>query len=194
MFSLLSQRRVREDFKKRRRKSPSSPFFKGGLRNHPFTVCTQTAISIVIAILLSLALPSLLFAQSKPLKEVRVPYALGGSTGFFWVAQRSGSFEKYGIKVLPIFMRGGREAVQALISRDVYDASARKFRRHPCLGAGRERSGRPRRHRQQTRLCLRQQPQHQEAGGSQRQESRHQPVGRQHRFHRPPSRAPAWTQ
>jgi ABC-type nitrate/sulfonate/bicarbonate transport system substrate-binding protein len=35
------------------------------------------------------------------------------------VAQRSGSFEKYGLKVLPIFMRGGREAVQALISRDV---------------------------------------------------------------------------
>ena len=63
--------------------------------------------------------PSYLLAQTKPLKEVRVPYALGGSTGFFWVAQRSGSFEKYGLKVLPIFMRGGREAVQALISRDV---------------------------------------------------------------------------
>lgn len=66
-----------------------------------------------------LADPSKSHAQSKPLKEVRVPYALGGSTGFFWVAQRSGSFEKYGLKVLPIFMRGGREAVQALISRDV---------------------------------------------------------------------------
>jgi len=63
--------------------------------------------------------PNYLPAQAKPLKEVRVPYALGGSTGFFWVAQRSGSFEKYGLKVLPIFMRGGREAVQALISRDV---------------------------------------------------------------------------
>jgi NitT/TauT family transport system substrate-binding protein len=36
------------------------------------------------------------------------------------VAHRSGSFEKHGIKVLPIFMRGGREAVQALISRDVF--------------------------------------------------------------------------
>jgi NitT/TauT family transport system substrate-binding protein len=64
-------------------------------------------------------LPTLLFAQTKPLKEVRVPYALGGSTSFFWVAHRSGSFEKHGLKVLPIFMRGGREAVQALISRDV---------------------------------------------------------------------------
>ena len=48
-----------------------------------------------------------------------MPYALGGSTSFFWVAHRSGSFEKHGLKVLPIFMRGGREAVQALISRDV---------------------------------------------------------------------------
>jgi NitT/TauT family transport system substrate-binding protein len=63
--------------------------------------------------------PSAISAQAKPLRELRVPYALGGSTGFFWIAQRSGSFEKYGLKVLPIFMRGGREAVQALISRDV---------------------------------------------------------------------------
>ena len=60
-----------------------------------------------------------LCAQTKGFKEVRVPYALGGSTSFFWVAHRSGSFEKHGVKVLPIFMRGGREAVQALISRDV---------------------------------------------------------------------------
>src|SRR3972149_6745584 len=66
-----------------------------------------------------LFVPVSLLGQSKSLKEVRVPYALGGSTSFFWVAQRSGSFEKYGLKVLPIFMRGGREAVQALISRDV---------------------------------------------------------------------------
>src|SRR5215470_13242307 len=61
---------------------------------------------------------SQLCAQTKALKEVRVPYALGGSTSFFWVAHRSGSFEKHGVKVLPIFMRGSREAVQALISRD----------------------------------------------------------------------------
>lgn len=74
---------------------------------------------ILIIIYSVLFPPSLILAQTKPLKEVRVPYALGGSTGFFWVAQRSGSFEKYGLKVLPIFMRGGREAVQALISRDV---------------------------------------------------------------------------
>jgi ABC-type nitrate/sulfonate/bicarbonate transport system substrate-binding protein len=75
--------------------------------------------SIASAIFLILLLPALLSAQAKPLKEIRVPYALGGSTSFFWVAQRSGAFEKHGLKVLPIFMRGGREAVQALISRDV---------------------------------------------------------------------------
>jgi ABC-type nitrate/sulfonate/bicarbonate transport system substrate-binding protein len=73
--------------------------------------------SIVVAAIL--LLPSFISAQTKALREVRVPYALGGSTSFFWVAQRSGSFEKYGLKVLPIFMRGGREAVQALVSRDV---------------------------------------------------------------------------
>jgi NitT/TauT family transport system substrate-binding protein len=77
------------------------------------------ASMILISLAAVIVRPNDLPAQPKPLKEIRVPYALGGSTGFFWVAQRSGSFEKYGLKVLPIFMRGGREAVQALISRDV---------------------------------------------------------------------------
>jgi ABC-type nitrate/sulfonate/bicarbonate transport system substrate-binding protein len=76
-------------------------------------------LSFAFVLAFALISQPFVFAQSKPLKEVRVPYALGGSTSFFWVAQRSGSFEKYGLKVLPIFMRGGREAVQALISRDV---------------------------------------------------------------------------
>jgi NitT/TauT family transport system substrate-binding protein len=73
----------------------------------------------VALLLILFAAPSYLFAQAKPLKELRVPYALGGSTSFFWVAHKAGSFEKHGVKVLPIFMRGGREAVQALISKDV---------------------------------------------------------------------------
>ena len=76
-------------------------------------------VSLALIFAFALVSQHSVFAQSKPLKEVRVPYALGGSTSFFWVAQRSGSFEKHGVKVLPIFMRGGREAVQALISRDV---------------------------------------------------------------------------
>ena len=76
-------------------------------------------VSLALVLAVALISQRVVFAQPKPLKEVRVPYALGGSTSFFWVAQRSGSFERYGLKVLPIFMRGGREAVQALISRDV---------------------------------------------------------------------------
>jgi NitT/TauT family transport system substrate-binding protein len=80
----------------------------------------RTNLFPAMSFVASLLLASALCAQPKSLKELRVPYALGGSTSFFWVAHRSGSFEKHGIKVLPIFMRGGREAVQALISRDVF--------------------------------------------------------------------------
>ena len=80
----------------------------------------KTMNGFAVVVLLSFSLPIPVLAQTKGLKELRVPYALGGSTSFFWVAHRSGSFEKHGIKVLPIFMRGGREAVQALISRDVF--------------------------------------------------------------------------
>lgn len=80
----------------------------------------KKAVFLISTVVSTISLfPSLIPAQTKALREVRVPYALGGSTSFFWVAQRAGSFEKYGLKVVPIFMRGGREAVQALISRDV---------------------------------------------------------------------------
>jgi ABC-type nitrate/sulfonate/bicarbonate transport system substrate-binding protein len=79
----------------------------------------KSIVSVLLIFAFALVFQDSVIAQSKPLKEVRVPYALGGSTSFFWVAQRSGAFEKHGLKVLPIFMRGGREAVQALISRDV---------------------------------------------------------------------------
>ncbi|HEY7164893.1 MAG TPA: ABC transporter substrate-binding protein [Candidatus Binatia bacterium] len=75
---------------------------------------------ILVWVAVTLVFPPQLLAQTKPLRELRVPYALGGSTSFFWIAHRSGSFEKHGIRVLPIFMRGGREAVQALVSRDVF--------------------------------------------------------------------------
>lgn len=61
---------------------------------------------------------SSLFAQPKPLRELLVPYPLGGSTSYYWVAYRSGAFEKYGLKVHPVYIRGGRAGVQALLSRD----------------------------------------------------------------------------
>ena len=61
---------------------------------------------------------SLVFAQSKPLRELVVPYPLGGSTSYYWVAYRSGAFEKYGLKVQPVYVRGGRAGIQALLAKD----------------------------------------------------------------------------
>ena len=64
--------------------------------------------------------PALLFAQATGLRDLKVGYPLGGSTGFFWVAYRSGSFEKYGLKVQPIYIRGGRMGIQAALSGDLF--------------------------------------------------------------------------
>jgi NitT/TauT family transport system substrate-binding protein len=63
--------------------------------------------------------PSSASAQSKPLRDLNVAYPFGGSTSYFWVAQRSGAFEKYGLRIKPIFIRGGVVGVQALLSKDV---------------------------------------------------------------------------
>src|SRR5882724_6980763 len=66
-----------------------------------------------------LLLPGFLFAQTAKPREFKVGYPLGGSTGFFWVAHRSGSFEKYGLKLEPIYIRGGLMGIQAALSGDL---------------------------------------------------------------------------
>ncbi|HXG52906.1 MAG TPA: ABC transporter substrate-binding protein [candidate division Zixibacteria bacterium] len=76
---------------------------------------SRRAIS-VCALLLAAAPAS---AQVRALKEIKVAYPIGGSTSYFWVAYRSGSFEKHGLRVQPVYIRGGRAAVQALLGRDV---------------------------------------------------------------------------
>jgi NitT/TauT family transport system substrate-binding protein len=63
-----------------------------------------------------LLLPGLLPAQPSKLKEIRVGYPLGGSSSYFWVAYRSGSFEKHGLKLEPIYIRGGLMGIQAALS------------------------------------------------------------------------------
>jgi ABC-type nitrate/sulfonate/bicarbonate transport system substrate-binding protein len=75
----------------------------------------------VLAILcyVLLLFPGFLFAQTAKQKEMKVGYPLGGSTGFFWVAHRSGSFEKYGLKLEPIYIRGGLMGIQAALSGDL---------------------------------------------------------------------------
>ncbi len=75
--------------------------------------------SLSLLCYLLLLCPTFLFAQSKSLRDLSVAYPFGGSTSYFWVAQRSGAFEKYGLRIRPIFIRGGVVGVQALLSKDV---------------------------------------------------------------------------
>src|SRR3970040_2837084 len=72
----------------------------------------------IVCLLLSL-FPPLLFAQSKPIREIKVGYPFGGSSSYFWVAQRSGSFERHGLKIDPIYIRGGLMGIQAALSGDL---------------------------------------------------------------------------
>jgi ABC-type nitrate/sulfonate/bicarbonate transport system substrate-binding protein len=66
--------------------------------------------------------PSLLFAQSTPLRQIPVSYPLGGSSSYFWTAYRSGSFEKHGVKLNPVFIPGGVTALQSLMAKELFIA------------------------------------------------------------------------
>ncbi len=78
--------------------------------------CTWV-LSLLLCYLL--LFPSFVFAQTAAPRELKVGYPLGGSTGFFWVAHRSSSFEKYGVKVQPIYISGGLMGIQAALSGDL---------------------------------------------------------------------------
>jgi len=64
--------------------------------------------------------PSLIFAQSKPLRQLAVSYPLGGSSSYFWTAYRAGSFEKHGLKLNPVFIPGGVTALQSLMAKELF--------------------------------------------------------------------------
>src|SRR6516164_8498760 len=66
-----------------------------------------------------LLFPGFLFAQTAKLRELKVGYPLGGSASYFWVAYRSGSFEKHGLKLEPIYIRGGLMGIQAALSGEL---------------------------------------------------------------------------
>lgn len=82
-------------------------------------VSRSAATLLATFFLLSVFSPAALLAQSKKLRALNVSYPFGGSTSFFWLAQRAGYFEKHGLKVEPVYIRGGRAGVQALVSGDV---------------------------------------------------------------------------
>jgi ABC-type nitrate/sulfonate/bicarbonate transport system substrate-binding protein len=73
----------------------------------------------VILCCMTLLLPSLIFAQRKPLMELAISYPLGGSSSYFWTAYRAGSFEKHGLKINPVFIPGGVTALQSLMAKEL---------------------------------------------------------------------------
>jgi len=66
------------------------------------------------------AVPTDLFAQAKGLRDLNTSYPLGGSSSYFWVAYRSGSFEKHGLRLKPIFIPGGVTAIQSLLAKELF--------------------------------------------------------------------------
>ena len=63
----------------------------------------------LIAALLTLILqwPAMAHPQSKPMREIKVGYPLGGSSSYFWVAYRSGGEEgSPGVDLLVDLARG----------------------------------------------------------------------------------------
>lgn len=61
--------------------------------------------------------PSMATAQS--LKKIRIGYpSLSFRQSNVWVAKEMGLFNKYGLEVEPIFLRGGQMATQALVAGD----------------------------------------------------------------------------
>ena len=80
-----------------------------------FAIRAMTVVVFVGAIFS----PCAVIAQTRSSREIKVPYTLGGSTGYFWVAYRSGAFERRGLKIQPIYIRSGFAALQSLLAREV---------------------------------------------------------------------------
>lgn len=74
---------------------------------------------IILVSCMFLSLPSLVFAQPKGLRELNTSYPLGGSTSFFWVAYRSGAFEKHGLRLKPVYIQGSVTSIQSLLAREL---------------------------------------------------------------------------
>jgi NitT/TauT family transport system substrate-binding protein len=76
------------------------------------------AIGFYLAAMLVLS-PNI-FAQPKPIRELTVSYPIGGSTSYFWVAHKSGSFEKHGLRLRAVHIGGSVAAIQSLLARELF--------------------------------------------------------------------------
>ena len=81
----------------------------------------KTNLKLVLPLigLVIVVIPLAVLAQTRSLREIKVGYPLGGSASYFWVAHKSGSFEKHGLRVEPIYIRGGLMGIQAALSGDL---------------------------------------------------------------------------
>jgi len=77
-------------------------------------------IRLAVICFISVLFPSSVFAQPKLLRELATSYPLGGSSSYFWTAYRSGSFEKHGLKINPVFIPGGVTALQSLMAKELF--------------------------------------------------------------------------
>ncbi len=77
-------------------------------------------LAIVAALGIYRSMPSFLFAQPRALKELNTSYPFGGSTSYFWVAYRSGAFERHGLKLNPVLIPGGVTALQSLMAKELF--------------------------------------------------------------------------
>lgn len=80
----------------------------------------SSRLTCILFFLGTIAFPGYSSAQPKPLREITVSYPIGGSTSFFWVAHKSGSFEKHGLRIRAVHIAGSVAAIQALISRELF--------------------------------------------------------------------------
>ncbi|MGH7852858.1 MAG: ABC transporter substrate-binding protein, partial [Candidatus Binatia bacterium] len=73
---------------------------------------------IVIIVILATGMESSI-TDAQPMKKIRIGYpSLSFRQSNVWVAKEMGLFNKYGLEVEPIFLRGGQMATQALVAGD----------------------------------------------------------------------------
>jgi NitT/TauT family transport system substrate-binding protein len=77
---------------------------------------STSRILLVMALVL---IASVTAASAQGLKKIRIGYpSLSFRQSNVWVAKEMGLFNKYGLEVEPIFLRGGQMATQALVAGD----------------------------------------------------------------------------
>ena len=93
---------------------------KSKIQNPKLCVPDRKHIFFASVALLICLLPSSIRAQAKPLREITVSYPIGGSTSFFWVAHKSGSFERHGLRLRAVHIGGSVAAIQSLLARELF--------------------------------------------------------------------------